>query len=191
MFKRRGKIEAVADALVGVDRVVDVLAAHDGPVVQDLVFVVLAAEGDEHGHIAEVIQMMDDRRNAERAHGGKEDRRVERADLQQELRQEAEVIDGFEQPDYEFEQHAGNKGQEFRGFVKVAAADGLALDLRDALVELLIDILDRVGGLQMELGDRLRRGGIHRGLDDHAELDIIVARIDLLAGEEAVQCRTL
>ena len=41
----------------------------------------------------------------------------------------------------------------------------------------------------MELGDRLRRGGIHRGLDDHAELDIIVARIDLLAGEEAVERR--
>ena len=42
MLERGGVVEAVADALVGVDRVVDVLAAHDGPVVQDLVFVVLA-----------------------------------------------------------------------------------------------------------------------------------------------------
>ena len=150
---------------------------------------VLAAEGDEHGHVAEVIQMMDDRRDAERAHGGKEDRCVERADLQQELRQEAEVIDRLQQPDGELEQHARDVRQRLGGLVKVAAADGLALDLRDALVELLIDILDRVGGLQMELGDRLRRGGIHRGLDDHAELDIIVARIDLLAGEEAVERR--
>ena len=41
----------------------------------------------------------------------------------------------------------------------------------------------------MKLRDRLRRGGIHRGLDDHAELDIVVARIDLLPGQEAVERR--
>ena len=133
--------------------------------------------------------MVHDGRNAERSHGRKEDRGVERADLQQELRQEAEVINRPEQPDHKFEQHAGDKGQEFRGFVKVTAADGLPLNGGDALVELFIDIVDGVGRLQMKLRDRLRRGGVHRGLDDHAELDIVVARIDLLPGQEAVERR--
>ena len=41
----------------------------------------------------------------------------------------------------------------------------------------------------MELGDRLRRGGVHRGLEDHAELNVVVARIDLLPGQEAVERR--
>lgn len=97
---------------------------------------VFAAEGDEDGHIAEVVQMVHDGRDAERSHGRKEDRGVERADLQQELRQEAEVINRPEQPDHKFEQHAGDKRQEFRGLVKVTAADGLPLNGSDALVEL-------------------------------------------------------
>ena len=47
VLERGGVIEAVADALVGVDGVVDVLAAHDRAVVEHFVLVVFAAEGDE------------------------------------------------------------------------------------------------------------------------------------------------
>ena len=82
VLERGGVIEAVADALIRVDGVVDVLAADDGAVVENLIFMVLAAEGHEHWHVAEVVQVMHDRRDTEGAHGGKEDRRVERADLQ-------------------------------------------------------------------------------------------------------------
>ena len=62
MLERGGVVEAVADALVGVDSIVDVLAAHDGAVVEHFVLVILAAEGHEDGHVAEVVQMVHNRR---------------------------------------------------------------------------------------------------------------------------------
>ena len=76
------KIEAVADALVGVDGEVDVLALDEIALHVNFILPILAAEGAEDREVAEIIEVMDDRRNAERAHGGKEDRAVERADLE-------------------------------------------------------------------------------------------------------------
>ena len=76
------KIEAVADALVGVDGEVDVLALDEIALHVNFILPILAAEGAEDREVAEIIEVMDDRRNAERTHGGKEDRAVERADLE-------------------------------------------------------------------------------------------------------------
>ena len=49
VLERGGVIEAVADALVGVDGVVDVLAADDGAVVEDFIFVAFAAKETNTG----------------------------------------------------------------------------------------------------------------------------------------------
>ena len=79
------------------------------PELLNLVLPVFAAEGDEDRQVAEVVEMVDDRRDAERTHRREEDRAVERADLKQELRQEAEIVDQLEQPDCKLEQHAGDQ----------------------------------------------------------------------------------
>ena len=109
VFEDGRKIEAVADALVGVDGIIHIFVGDDGAVVLDLVLPVFAAESDEDREVAEVIEMVDDRRDAERTHRREEDRAVERADLKQELRQEAEIVDQLEQPDCKLEQHAGDQ----------------------------------------------------------------------------------
>lgn len=67
----------------------------------------------------------------------------------------------------------------------------MALDVGDSFVQLFIDVVGRVGGLEVDFRDGLRRVGRHLGLDDHAKLDVVVAGIDLLPGEEAVDRRIL
>ena len=190
MFERCGEIEAVTDTLVRVHGVVHILALHDRPVGLHLVLAVFAAERDENGQVAEIVEMVYDRRNAERAHGGEEDRAVERADLQQELRQQAEIVHRFQHPHRELEEDARDQRQRLGSLVKIAGV-GRALDALDLLVELPVDIVHRVRRLQMQLHGTLRRFGGHVLLDHHAELDIVVPAVDLLAGEEAVQRRIL
>ena len=70
ILEHGGVVEAVHDALVHVDGIVHVLAGHRGAVVGDLVDPVLAAEGQEDRQVAEVIEVMMDRRDAQGAHGG-------------------------------------------------------------------------------------------------------------------------
>lgn len=67
VLERGGVIEAVADALVGVDGEVDVLALDEIALHVNFILPILAAEGAEDREVAEIIEVMDDRRNAERA----------------------------------------------------------------------------------------------------------------------------
>ena len=101
VLERGGEIEAVADALVGVDGEVNVLALDEIALHVNFILPILAAEGAEDREVAEIIEVMDDRRNAKRAHGGKEDRAVERADLQQESGQQPEIVHHLENPAHE------------------------------------------------------------------------------------------
>ena len=54
VFENGREIEAVADALIGVDGIVHVLIRDDGAVVLNLVLPVFAAEGDEDRQVAKV-----------------------------------------------------------------------------------------------------------------------------------------
>lgn len=70
----RRVIEAVDDTLVRIHDEVDI-AARDGLALQiELDLAVLAAKGDEDRKVAEVIQVVDDGRDAKRAHGREDDR---------------------------------------------------------------------------------------------------------------------
>ena len=64
-------------------------------------------------------------------------------------------------------------------------------DLVDEVVQLLIDLLRRVRRLEVELDGRLLAVRAHVLLDGHGELDIVIALIDALAGEEAVHAGVL
>ena len=133
---------------------------------------------------------MDDGRDAQGAHGGEEHRAMEGADLQQELGDQAEVVQGFQEPHRELEEEPRQQGEELRGLVELGV-EGRALDLLHRLIELAVDVIDRVGGLQVELDAGIRRVGGHLLFDGHAVLDIVPPGIDPLARQEAVQGRIL
>ena len=133
---------------------------------------------------------MHNRRNAERAHRGKEDRAVERADFQQEFWQQPEVVHHLEHPDHELKDHARNQRQKLRRLVKIACV-GRFLDARDLFVHLPVDFLHRVGLRQVQLHRALGGIGRHLLFDHHAELDVFSAAVDLLPGQKAVERRIL
>ena len=92
-------IEAVDDTLVRIHDEVDI-AARDGLALQvELDLAVLTAKGDEDRKVAEVIEVVDDRRDAKRAHGREDDRAMEGAEVRQERRQHAEVVQRLQEPE--------------------------------------------------------------------------------------------
>ena len=64
--------EAVADPFVGNNGIVDILTANGITVEVKLTNVTLCAERDKYGNVTEIVKVMIDGRNAERAHRGNE-----------------------------------------------------------------------------------------------------------------------
>ena len=130
--------------------------------------------------------MVINRWDSQTAHGGEEHGTMEGTDLQQEPGEHAEIIQGFQKPHREFQQHTGNQGQGMGGIVK-AGIQGCVLDLFHLNVHLVIDILCGIPESQMYLDDRVGRGRIHFLLDGHTELNVITTGVHLLTGDKPVQ----
>ena len=126
-------------------------------------------------------------RNAQTAHRGKEQASVEGAQLQQELRQQTEVVQKLQKPDKEFQEDAGNQIQQHDQTVQIGVQFLCSFDLFHRCVELVIDIYSSVIGGQMHLDGGVGTVNGHFFLDDHAVLDIVTAGVYLLAVDKAVQ----
>ena len=70
IFKRRGKIKSVANSLIGHNGVIDVFFPYDRTVFLEFIYPAFCAESQENGHIPEIIQMMDNGRDPQRAQIG-------------------------------------------------------------------------------------------------------------------------
>ena len=101
----------VHDTLVQHELHIDVLLLGNGAVVLNFVGAALAAEGTKDGQVTEVIQMVINGADAQTAHGSEEQGTVEGAQLQQELGQQAKVIQEFQQPHGKLQEQAGNQVQ--------------------------------------------------------------------------------
>lgn len=127
-------------AFIGDERIVHILADDRFALGIHFIFGIFGAEGAENGHVAEVIEMMIDRRNAQRAHGSDEQRTMEGAEFGNETGQQAEIIQRFEQPDGKLQKQAGNGIDDLGQIVKAAIQRGI-FDLLDFGVQLFIDLL--------------------------------------------------
>ena len=189
VLERGGVIIPVAHALVHDGHEVNVLALDRLALAVELDRLALGAEGDEHRQGAEVIQVVIDRRNAERAHVGDDHRAVEGAGVEQLLRDDAEVIHHAQTADGEAQQETRQLQQragDLLGVVVLAAE----LDLVDLLVHLAVDVKDRVRRGKDGLDGRLIRGGGHAAAHGQHDLDV-VACIDAPAGHEAIDAMRL
>ena len=108
VFEDRGVVETVYNPLIQAELQVHILPLDHGTVGQDLIGPPFAAEGAENRQIAEIIQMVINGGNPQRAHGGEKYGAVEGTDLQKELGQHAEVIQGPQEPHREFQEHPGD-----------------------------------------------------------------------------------
>ena len=130
---------------------------------------------------------MVNRRNAQRPHGGDDHRAVERRESHQPCRQQTEIIQRFEQPHNELQQQTRDQidgssqiieaGIQIRGF----------LDCINFLLELVIDILSGVTGIQIHGNHCIGRFRAHFLLNGHDDFHRSVTGVDLLAGEETVE----
>ena len=181
----RGIVVPVNGALVEDELAVNILALDDVAVAVELVNMALCTEGDEHGQGAEVIDMVIDGADAERAEVGYYHRAVEGADIEQSLRQQAEIIRDANEPDEKAYYDAGQRGEFIRKFLGAVFLVG-AFDGVDRLVHLIINIIDGVGRLKGHLDGRFGRVYGKTALDGHDYLDIVM-RIDAVADDEAVE----
>ena len=82
-FEGGGEVEAVADALIGDDLEVHHTALLQGTVALLAIGGTLDAVGDEDGEVTEVIDMVIDGLDPQRAHGGNDHTAVEGGEIRQ------------------------------------------------------------------------------------------------------------
>ena len=146
IFEGRGIVEAVTDSLVQIKGHIYVLPLENRAIGSDLIASVLAAKGDKHRQVAKVIEVMYNGRDAQRAHGGKKYRAVERTDLQQELWNQSKVIQRLQQPHSKLEKKPRQQRKEPGRLIKAGIQRGI-FHLFHCLIELAVDIVDSVGRL--------------------------------------------
>ena len=187
ILEEGGIAVAVHDPLVQDELYVDVLFLDHFPLIRDLVGLALHAEGTEHRQVAKVIQMVVNGTDAETSHGGEEQASVEGAQLQQEPGQQTKVIKSLQQPHGEFQKHTGDQIQQHDQAVQIGVQLLGGLDLFHRGIQLLVNILHGIMGIQMDLDGGIGGGDLHFLLDDHAVLDILAPGVDLLTGNKPVQ----
>ena len=101
-----GPVVAVGGALVDGKLAVDVLVVDHVAVAVQLVGVALGAEGDEHRQGAEVVDVVEDRADAQGAKIRDDQRAVEGACLQQALGQQVKVVQDAQDLDDKAQQEA-------------------------------------------------------------------------------------
>ena len=181
-----GIVEAVADALVRHGGDVDVLFLGHGAVGVQLVLPILGAEGQKHGDVPEVVQVVVDGRDAQGAHGRDEEGGVEGAGHGQLPGQQIEVIEEPQQPHSELQQHSGDVGEELGRVVKVIVELRRGLVLLDEGVDLVVDLRRRVMGVQNGLDAGVGGVGRHLLFNHQGHFDILVPGVDLLPRDESV-----
>ena len=186
VFESAGVVVAVADALVADDLVVHVLVLHGLAVTVQLHLAPLGAEGQEHRQVAEVVDVVVNGADAQRAQVGDDHRAVEGADAQQRHRQPVEVVGQLDELDGQLQQQARRGHEDARGLLRAAVVAGA--DLLHGVVHLAVDVINGVRQLEIDLRAGLL--GVHRdaALDHHIDGDG-VAGVDTLAGDEAVEAR--
>lgn len=177
-------IVPVNGTLIHDELAVNILMIDHLTVTVDLIRVPLRAEGDEHGQRAEVVDMVEDGSDTQRAkvrdyHGA-----VEGACIRQLLRQPAEVVHHAQDSNGEAQQEARRLAQRLRHVLGIVVAGG-GLYLVYLLVHLAVNVEDGVGRLKRDLYGRLRRVDGYGALDRHDDLDIL-ARVYAPADDEAV-----
>ena len=131
--------------------------------------------------------MMEHRADAQRAHVGDDHGAVEGAGLDQGIGDQAEVVEDAQHADRHAQQEARSARQRLGDLLGVVVFLA-GLDLLDLLVELAVDIEDRVGGLEVHLDRGLGRVDGQRALDRHDDGDVVV-RVDAAARDETVDAR--
>ena len=177
----------VHGALVQGELAVDVLFVDHIAVAVQLVDVVLRAEGDEDRQRAEIVDMVVDRLDPQRAQIRDDHGAVEGACLRQALGNPAEVVHHPQDPDGKAQDNARQAAEclsHILGIVVLIAG----LDLVDLLVQLPVDIEDRVCRVEVYLDRGL--GGVNGegALDGHNDNNV-VCRVDPPPDNKAVEPR--
>ena len=127
-------------------------------------------------------------RHTQRTHGRDEHGAMERADFFEFLRQEAEIIHRFQEPDRKLQQKPRHIIEEFGRFVKIALIVGFGKF--HFFFDELVYLRCRCIKLRADLDDGFKRIGTHFTLDREVDRHA-VARINLLPRNKAVHSRLL
>ena len=154
----RGKVEAVHNPLVGDKTAVHILLPHHRTVPPGLIDPPFPAKGAEHRHIAEVIEMVVNRRDPQGRHGGDEQRSVEGGKFRQKPGQEAKVVQNLQKQHKQPQHGAGNQVHHPGQPVKTAVQRRF-LHLPDLGVEFLIHHIRRIRRVKGHFDHCIRRTG--------------------------------
>ena len=149
-----------------------------------LIGVPLGAESDEHRQGAEVIDVVIDGPDAERAKVRDDHGTVEGAGIRQRFRQPAEIVQHPQHGNGKAQQEAGQAAQRLSHFLGIVITVG-RLNLLDLLVHLPIDIKDGVRRFKIDLDGGLAGIQCQAALNRHDNGDLI-GGVDTAAGHEAV-----
>ena len=144
-----------------------------------------SAVGDKDGQVAKVVDVVIDGTNAKRSHAGDDHRAVEGAEPEQLFGQEAEVVQEIEELDRPAAEKSRDQGEQLVELIKGVDLLGRVLHGGDNGVELVVDLVHRVGRLKAHLDAGV--GGVDRErlFDGHHDLNIVAAK-DLLSADKAV-----
>ena len=175
----------VDGTLVHDELAVNILSLNGNAVAVKLDRFALCTERDEHRQSAEVVDMMINGTDAERTEVGDYHRAVEWADIEQLLRQQAEVIADIEQPNDEADEEAGHLGKLVCKLLRAVFLIG-GFDLLYLLVHLTVDIEDGVRGVKLDLDGGLGSVDSEASLDRQHDLNVI-AGVHPAADDKAVE----
>ena len=180
-------VVAVGNALVNDELAVDVFVVHDLAVAVDLVGVPLRAEGNEDRQRTEVVYVVEDGPQTQRAHVGDDHGAVKGTGLDQRIGDQPEIIQRAQDRDRKAEQEARGLRKRLGDLFGVVVLFA-GLDLLDLRVELAVYVEDRVGGLEVHLDRGLGRVDGQRALDRHDNGDVVMG-VDAPTSDEAVDAR--
>ena len=143
-LERGGVIVTVAYTFVRYDFHGDKMMTFPFTVGRKVFAVELIADGDKHGNIAEIVQMVINCGNAERAEVRDEHGPVERADIEQRLRQTSEIVEKTKEPYRGTENQTRHLGQFLCGIVKSRRGRQRLVHQKLKLLIHIVDIIARV-----------------------------------------------
>ena len=182
-----GVVVAVANTLVTDNLEGDEVMALTRAVTLDRVGGKYATVGDEDRECTEVIEVMIDRRDTERAHRGDDHRAVEGADLLKCLRKPSVVIKPIKQLDCGAEEESGELRKDAGGIVEIGF---LVYGVLGNLLEFFVDVIDIITGVKFDFYTGIRGFEGELLLYRHDALDVITGE-DALSRAEAVDTGTL
>jgi len=179
-----GIIVAVHSAFIKDEFAVDILAVYHVAVAVKLISMALCTESNEYRQRAEVIYMVVDGADAERAEVGNNHGAVEGAGFKYRIGQEAKIVQRPDDSQRGAEKEAGQLTQSLGNILGVVVVLA-GLDFLNLLVELTVDIKNGVRGQEVHLYRGL--GGVEGDalFDSHNNVNSL-AGVDAAAGNKAV-----